>query len=89
MAACVAVKLTNPCATSVINPLLSIVATDASLGEYVMAPALALVGANNAEKGAEPYVLFADTLNVERTGVPLITVMTTLPVPTAKFVVVD
>ena len=89
MAACVAVKLINPCATSVINPLLSIVATDVSLDEYVIAPALALVGAVNAEKGAEPYVLFADTLNVERTGAPLITVMTTLPLPSVKFVVAD
>ena len=82
-------KFTYPEPTSVITPLVSMVAAFVSLDEYVMAPALALVGANNAEKGAEPYVLFADTLNVERTGVPLLTVMTTLPVPTAKFVVVD
>ena len=85
MAACVAVKLTYPDATSVMTPLVSMVATLVLLDEYVIAPSLALVGAVNIENGAEPYVLFALTLNVERLGVALFTVITTLPLPSVKF----
>jgi hypothetical protein len=85
--ACVAVNVTYPAATSVIIPLLLIVAIFASLGEYVIPPLLALVGIVKAENGAEPYVRFELTVNADRIGVPLLIVTITVPLPLVKFVV--
>ena len=80
-------KFTYPEPTSVITPLVSMVATFVSLDEYVIAPLLMLVGYANAENGAEPYVRFELTENVERTGVPLLIVTINVPLPLVKFVV--
>ncbi len=80
-------NVTNPAATNVITPLLSIVATLLSLDEYAIAPLLTLVGNATAENGIEPYVLFELTVNAERTGVALITVIVSVPDASVKFVV--
>ena len=80
-------NVTNPDATSVITPLLSIVATLLSLDEYTIAPLLRLVGNASAENGSEPYVLFELTVNAERTGVALITSIVSVPDASVKFVV--
>ena len=83
-------KFTYPAARSVIIPvLLLMVATLVSLDEYVNAPALALDGYAIAEKGAEPYVLFALTVNAERIGVPLLTVIEIVDTASVKFAVAD
>lgn len=86
--ACVAMNVTYPDATNVITPLLSIVAILSSLDEYVISPLLTLVGNTSAENGAEPYVLFELTVNAERTGVALLTVIVTVPEASVKFGVV-
>ena len=85
--ACDAVKLTIPKPTSVITPLLSIVAIDVSLEEYVIAPILELVGAGPTENDASPYVLLVATAKVEAENpdAPLLTVITTLPLESVKF----
>ena len=83
---CDAEKYTVPNPTRVITPLLSIVATDASLDEYVIAPLLKLVGDVEIEKGTSPYVLLAATTNAEddNPDAPLFTVITTLPLESVK-----
>jgi hypothetical protein len=87
--ACLAINVTNPDATSVITPLLSIVATLTSLDEYVIAPLLILVGNVDMENGAEPYVRVELTVNVLSTGVALLTVSMTVLDASVKFVVAD
>ena len=84
--ASVAVKLTGPKPTTVMTPLLSIVATNELLDEYVIAPRLELVGAVPIENGASPYVLLVATANVEdeNPDAPLFTVITTLPLESVK-----
>ena len=66
-------------------PLLSIVAALSLLDSYVIVPLLALVGLSMIENGAEPYVLFPFTVNVDRTGVLLLTVMATFLLASVKF----
>lgn len=85
--ACDAAKLTIPKPTSVIMPLLFIVAIDSSLDVYVIAPLLELVGAVPTENDASPYVLLAATEKVEAENpdAPLLTVMMTLPLALVKF----
>ena len=55
-----------PASTSVITPVVAwIVATAVLLLAYVIAPALALLGASIIENGASTLVFVADTVNVD------------------------
>ena len=85
--ACVAVKLTVPNPTTVMTPLLSIVATAPLLDPYVTVPLLKLVGMVVIANDASPYVLLCATANVEAENpdAPLVTVITTLPLESVKF----
>ena len=83
---CDAVNVTVPCPTSVIIPLLSIVATVSSFDEYVIAPVLEPIGTVVIANDASPYVLFVATANVdaENPDTPLFTVMPTVPLASVK-----
>jgi hypothetical protein len=77
VAAWVAVKIASPADTGVMTPLLALmVATAVLLLTYVMAPALALLGAVVIENGASTLVFVEATVNVaeENADVPSATV---------------